>query len=516
MAAEIAIIGAGISGLLACKYTLSKGFNPTVFDSNDMIGGVWTKTILSTKLQTPKSLYQFSDFPWPPSVTQNFPSQKQVLDYLHSYAQHHNLIQHINLNTRVLNLTYHGGPSEQEMLTWTFWGGTGQPFGPTGKWQVTVRDTRTLCTQVHQVDFVVLCTGMYSECPNIPEFPADKGPKAFQGNIIHSMDYSTMDHQTASELIQGKRVAVVGFQKSGMDIAMECSSANGIKQPCTLLYRKEHWNMPDYLPWGVPLEFLYQNRFSELLLHKPGQGFLPNLLATLLSPLRWGISKFVESHIKKKLRLEKHGMVPPYSFVKSVNSCTIATVPEGFFERVEQGSIILKKARGFSFCSQGVVIDGETEPLNIDLLILATGFRGVDNLKDAFISQPFRDLMDTKDNGLQLYRRCVHPRIPQVAFIGFSESIANLFTSEMTCRWLAELLDGTFNLPIIREMEKDAYEWDEYMKKSSGEYYNSRSCLAGVQIWYNDQLCEDMGWNPKRKKSLLREWFEPYRPIDYA
>ncbi|KAL8060096.1 hypothetical protein ABFX02_02G001700 [Erythranthe guttata] len=370
--------------------------------------------------------------------------------------------------------------------------------------------------QVHQVDFVVLCTGMYSECPNIPEFPADKGPKAFQGNVIHSMDYSTMDHQTASELIQGKRVAVVGFQKSGMDIAMECSSANGIKQPCTLLYRKEHWNMPDYLPWGVPLEFLYQNRFSELLLHKPGQGFLPNLIATLLSPLRWGISKFVESHIKKKLRLEKYGMVPPYSFLKSVNSCTIATVPEGFFERVEQGSIILKKARGFSFCSQGVVIDGETEPLNIDLLILATGFRGVDNLKDAFISPPFRDLMDTKDNGLQLYRRCVHPRIPQVAFIGFSESIANLFTSEMTCRWLAELLDGTFNLPIIKEMEKDAYEWDEYMKKSSGEYYNSRSCLAGVQIWYNDQLCEDMGWNPKRKKSLLREWFEPYRPIDYA
>ncbi|KAL0422981.1 UNVERIFIED_CONTAM: putative flavin-containing monooxygenase 1 [Sesamum latifolium] len=398
MVERIAIIGAGISGLLACKYTLSKGFTPIVSSPR-------------MRLEPHKAQHK---------------SHKPQLRWT---------IRRRNANMDIL-------------------GGTGKPFGPKGKWKVTVQDTGSLHTEVHLVDFVIMCAGKYSDFPNIPEFPPDKGSEVFQGKVIHSMEYSAMDYATAAKLVQGKRVAVVGFQKSGMDISMECSSANGIKQPCTLLYRTEHWNMPDFLPWGVPLAYLYQNRFSELLVHKPGQGILLSLLATFLSPLRWGVSKFVESHIKKKLRLAKHGMVPKHSFLKELNSCSMATVPQGFFDRVEDGSIIMKKAERFSFCSEGILIEGETQPLKIDLLILATGFQGVHKLKATFTSPTIRDLMD-KDTRLPLYRECIHPRIPQLAFIGVSESIANLFTSEMTCRWLAELLDGTFKLPSITEMEKD-------------------------------------------------------------
>ncbi|KAK6129431.1 hypothetical protein DH2020_036833 [Rehmannia glutinosa] len=520
---HIAIIGAGISGLLACKYILSKGFNPIVFESRDQVGGVWTKTIQTTKLQTPKSLYQFSDFPWPSSVAENFPTQKQVLEYIQSYAHHHDLLKYIKFNSRVLSLSY-DGPSDEEMGKWTLWGGTGEPFGPKGKWNVSVQDTRTLRTEVHRVDFVIVCAGMYSDFPNIPEFPPEKGPEAFQGKVMHSMEYSSMDHASAAKLIQGKRVAVVGFQKSGMDISMECSSANGTPSVCSFAA----WNF--VLLSLITLRLLQASSNHVLYYTEQNTGiclitlhgeFLWGISIKIGSPgswfisLRWGISKFVESHIRKKLRLAKHGMVPNHSFLKEVNSCSVATVPEGFFDRVDQGSIVLKKARRFSFCSEGVMVDGETEPLEIDLLILATGFRGVDKLKAAFSSPAFRDLMDKEDTRLPLYRTCIHPRIPQLAFIGFSESIANLFTSEMTCRWLAELLGGTFKLPSIKEMEKDVSQWDKYMKQSMGEYY-SRYCLDALQIWYNDQLCKDMGWKPQRKKGLFRELFEPYRPMDYA
>ncbi|KAL2254943.1 UNVERIFIED_CONTAM: putative flavin-containing monooxygenase 1 [Sesamum indicum] len=427
MVEHIAIIGAGISGLLACKYTSSKGLTPIVFEYQDEVGGVRTKTIRTAKLQTPKSLSVLR-FSWPPSLVQNFPTQNKVLEYIQSYAHHH-----------------------------------GKPFGPKAKWKVTVQDTGSLYTEAQLVDFVMMCAGKYCDFPNIPELPPEKGPEVFQGKVIHSMEYSAMDYASAAKLVQGKR-ASHGFFNGVKAFA-------GIKQ-------REHWNMPDFLPWGVPLAYLYRNRFSELLVHKPGQGILLSLLATFLSPLRWGVSKFVESHIKKKLRLAKHGMVPKHSFLKELNSCSMAKIPEGSFDRVEDGSIIMKKAERFSFCSEDILIEGEIEPLKIDLLVLATGFKGVHKLQATFTSPTFWDLMD-KDTRLPLYR------LSFTTFIRVSESIANLFTSEMTCRWLAELLDGTFKLSSITEMEEDVCQWNNYMKQSLGESY-SRSCLSSVQIWYND------------------------------
>ncbi|KAI7991955.1 putative flavin-containing monooxygenase 1 [Camellia lanceoleosa] len=78
-------------------------------------------------------------------------------------------------------------------------------------------------------------------------------------------------------------------------------------------------------------------------------------------------------------------------------------------------------------------------------------------------------------------RECIHPRIPQLAIIGFSESIANLYISEIRCRWLAELLDGTIKLPSIKETGKDVLEWDKYMKRYSDKYYR-RSCIGTLHI----------------------------------
>ncbi|KAM3376731.1 hypothetical protein P3S68_009144 [Capsicum galapagoense] len=443
----IGIIGAGISGLLACKYCISKGFDPIVFESEISIGGVWTKTMGSTKLQTPKPFYQFSDYPWPESVTEMFPDQQTVLEYIESYASHFDLIRHIQFNNTVLNLSYecNGNSSISGDGEWNLWGDNGDVFNSNGKWNVSVQDTRTLSTQVYQVDFVVVCVGRFSQVPNIPEFPQNKGPEAFEGEVIHSMDYSKMDPKTAANFVRGKHVAVVGFLRSGQDIARECSMVNGIEHPCTVVIRTLHWNLPDYFPWGFNLGYLYLNRFSELMVHKPGEGHFLSLLATAFSPLRWGFSKFVESYIKYKHKLAKHGTVPEHSFLNDLSSCSLAVVPEGFYDRVEEGSIkLIKKAENFGFSKEGIVFEGQAEPVKFDLVILATGFKGIDKLKHIFESPNYQEFIAGSDDSttVPLYRECIHPLIPQLAIIGFSESLSNLFTSEIRCRWLAELLDG--------------------------------------------------------------------------
>ena len=139
---KVAIIGAGVSGLAACKFTLSKGLIPMVFEARGDIGGVWTETLETTALQTPKEMFQFSDFPWPKSVTEEFPRYDQVLDYLRSYAQHFGLLNHIRFNSRIVGIDYEGC-SDEEMKGWTLWGGSGEAFDERRKWRLNVVDART-------------------------------------------------------------------------------------------------------------------------------------------------------------------------------------------------------------------------------------------------------------------------------------------------------------------------------------------------------------------------------------
>lgn len=82
---------------------------------------------------------------------------------------------------------------------------------------------------------MILCIGRFSNVPNIPKLPPGKGPEAFDGKVIHSMDYSKMGSQKAKEMVKGKRVTVIGYGHSALDIANECASLNGTNVQCFIL-----------------------------------------------------------------------------------------------------------------------------------------------------------------------------------------------------------------------------------------------------------------------------------------
>ena len=80
--------------------------------------------------------------------------------------------------------------------------------------------------QWHAFEFVVICTGKYGDVPRIPTFPLKKGPEIFNGTVMHSLDCCKLEKEEASHLLRGKKVAVVGFKKSAIDLALESALAN--------------------------------------------------------------------------------------------------------------------------------------------------------------------------------------------------------------------------------------------------------------------------------------------------
>ncbi|KAG8376263.1 hypothetical protein BUALT_Bualt09G0045000 [Buddleja alternifolia] len=108
---KIGIIGGGVSGIAAAKQ-LSK-HEPVVFEASDSIGGVWRHcSYRSTKLQTPRCSYEFSDYPWTQRDDKDFPSYQEILDYLYSYATYFDVLKFVKFNSKVVEIRFVGDVHE--------------------------------------------------------------------------------------------------------------------------------------------------------------------------------------------------------------------------------------------------------------------------------------------------------------------------------------------------------------------------------------------------------------------
>lgn len=102
-------------------------------------------------------------------------------------------------------------------------------------------------------------------------------------------------------------------------------------------------------------------------------------------------------------------MVPKHSISKDIRSCLFIYIldPEDFFDAVEKGSIKLKKSPSFSFYDKGIMIDEDNTQIESELVIFATGFKGVEKLKNIFESSTFRHFI-TGSPRVPLYMLASH------------------------------------------------------------------------------------------------------------
>lgn len=190
---RICIVGAGVGGLSTAKALEQKGIAYDCFDRRDNLGGIWhfdetgkhTSVWYNLNQNTPRSLYQFKDFPMPAHYP-DFPSHQQVLKYLENYAKHFNLLPNIHLNCSV---------DKTKRLE-------------NGTWEVTLGNG-----EVRYYDGLVVANGHHNT-PNYPDYVARD---EFAGDFIHSKQYRYRHGY------KGKKVLVVGVGNSGSQIAVDVS-----------------------------------------------------------------------------------------------------------------------------------------------------------------------------------------------------------------------------------------------------------------------------------------------------
>jgi len=179
---DVAVIGAGQAGLTMGYELTQQGRRFVIFEAADSVGPAWRTRWDSLTLFTPRRYDSLPglEFPGDPD---GYPGRDEVIAYLESYADAHDLP--VELGSEVRSVRKENGRFRLE-----------------------------LANEVFEADQVVVATGPFP-VPRVPALAADLDPAVFQ---THSVGY-----RNPGELPDGP-VLVVGGGNTGFQIAEELAA----------------------------------------------------------------------------------------------------------------------------------------------------------------------------------------------------------------------------------------------------------------------------------------------------
>lgn len=481
---KIGIIGAGVAGLSTAKLLLSEGFECTVFERGPVLGGVWSAGYSNFGVQVQRELYEFPDWPLPKDVP-DFTPGPTIQRYLEDYARHFGLWPSIRFNAKVITL--------RERTS-------GEPG-----W--VIESNEAGLSREDEFDALAVCVGLFSSNPHIPRFP---GREEFPGEVIHISDLATRD------LLEGKKVAVIGFGKSATDAAVESAA---VAARTSIIFREAHWPVPAVLLGLLPFKWAMLGRLTSTLLpmhYRPSP--LERAVHSLGKPLVWFWWRLVELLLILQCRLwsrfgTRPSLVPKTPVeIDTFGEAVMLPRPE-FFRFIRQGVIDPYQSEIARYNATGVTL-GNGTIVDVDVVVLATGWE----TDYSFLPESLRATLGFEDDGFYLYRHILHPDVPNLFFIGSASTIESILTYSLQARWLGELLTGRQSLPSREDMLREIEEMKGW-KRAWMPFSRARSArLLLHMLHYHDDLLKDFGADPLRKTGVFapfKEVFAPYEPRDY-
>ena len=400
MASSVAVIGAGPGGLIAARWLLSQGFEPTIFEQAPILGGQWTGldgrsgVWPSMHTNTSRIMTAFSDLEHASDVV--YPSNHDILDYLHRYAETFGLTSRIRFGAQV------------ELVRWD---GAGWLVRHAGMDQSFER--------------IVVASGRF----HAPAIPAVPGLEAFTGSAGVISTY----HYRGPAPYRGKRVLVAGCAISALEIAAELALLGAA--PVVVTQRRQRYVLPKFAA-GVPSDHRIFTRYGSL-----ANEALP--------------AAEIDRQLKE-IVVEAGGSPEQYGAPAPDPSLFIAgvTLNQGYLPLVAEGRITVRPWMESIAGSTVTFADGCAE--EFDGIVLGTGF----DLSIPFLSADIRATLDLDAVHLDADRYTFHPDLPGLAFMGMWDQSGGYFVPlELQARWIAYTWGGA--IPAASETNQrlaiDAY-----------------------------------------------------------
>ncbi len=399
MTGSVAVIGAGPGGLAAARWLLSQGFEPTIFEQTQMLGGQWTgidgiSGIWPTMhTNTNRILTSFSDLEH--GTRRVFPSARDIAAYLHRYAQTFDLTSRIRFGTRVDLLSR---------------GNDGWLVGHSGK-------TETF-------DRVVVASGRF-QSPYVPDVP---GLDTFSGSAGAMPTYRYRE----SLLYIGKRVLVAGGAISALEIASELAQLGA---SVVVTQRRQRYVLPKFAA-GVPSDSRIFTRYGTL--------------ANETLPATEVDRQLKEIVVEAGGSPEQYGAPAPDPSLFAAG----VTLAQQYLPLVAEGRITVRPWLTSVDGTSVNFTDGSTD--DFDGILFGTGFE----LSLPFLSDEIRTIVGLDTVHLDADRYTFHPDLPGLAFVGMWDQSGGYFVPlELQARWIAYSWGGVVPEPTDAELRSaiDAY-----------------------------------------------------------
>lgn len=417
MSARVCIIGAGSSGIAAAQVLHARGIAFDCFEIGSEIGGNWryqndngmSSAYKSLHINTSRHLMEYRAHPMSEDLPE-YPSHWQIARYFDDYVDHFGLRELITCRAEVVKVNPLSAP----------------PGMSRSRYAVTVRgrDDRNepIDAETRFYEHVIVANGHHWD-PRWPE-PSFPGSETFPGEQIHAHYYKTPD------VLEGKRVLVLGIGNSACDIAVESARVADVT---FLAMRRGAHIVPKFL-FGVPTDHLTDSVVARMPLKVQQIGMAAMLRLT-------------------QGKVTDYGLPQPDHAVLHAHP----TVSDDLLSRLGHGDIEVKPNIDRFEGANVFFEDGSA--VEIDTVVYCTGYK---------VTFPFLDekVVRAAENHVDLYRRVVDLDHPGLFFLGLIQPLGAIMPlSEIQAEWVADLISGAGVLPPYDEMRVQIRKYDESLRR---------------------------------------------------